>query len=1699
MRPPELTEAQMKALEWPFTIRTAADGRIEYGPELRRYYHDITKTLRGQPTRARFRNSHLHLFARLSPFLADSLAQLLCIGLATRMVPELARPLLLVQIAKPDGGLRPLSVLHDFYATMAAAVQKAMNHAIDKSGILPAYLRAYRPGLGTPQAAAVLAACVEDARRRLATLFIHLDDFAKFYDSVAPWAAQVSLGAAGFPLQGFREFAAESVFRRVMYILTSVGITGPTPRASGLMQGCANACGQVNPVVLPLHLLWRLADPANQSIGPLGAYRLPALRGIFSLAGRVWGQLRGYPHLRGRRQWSARAGAIRSESYCDDNVRFQQRLVRVVQSVVYFGYFSAVLGIGRRDDKAFVLAINAQHERQCPDCAATPLAPAAEPCDCCRRARAFLDRHCEATRACIRSLSHDRDLGAAITMKIQITDKPQAIKYLGLHVHSTDPEPLHGVKKATATGISLAETINRATTLAQFAWAYAMCCATKLLYLALPGRTGRKEAIALDINAISRARKLARMPKGDPPHPLVLPADDRSGGYGFQSAEKSRTKELAGSLEAQLNGSDETAQRVGIASIYSAQRYQLRVWLALKRNRGRTRCPEKRRTAIEPDNHTAMAIADLARKSIHLRHQDDELIGRMLDALEASDPRIQPYGSKAAAPDYLMPQGSPRRLRYAACSLAEAAIRHCLEKAHRRRPDLPPYSLHMHRHLLKWAPWGCLEYYERGFASRARAAFADAAAKARSDTNTCHSRYQLDLSDLAAVIKPEASPVARARIFRKHITDFTKYSLAPAWPTASYPAVSGAAPPYPHHHITHKVPPRTVAECLARTPWRRFTATDGGADGQCIASAAVEVLAQAPVTGNPDPPGLSAPWMHLHATPGRVTAARLPLRYGLRAADNQLAEGAALLDALGDAPPEIGHTVITDSKSWFDLFERANSDRTSVKWLLRAAWRTTASGLVDAISAGEAAGKRADTGVTGPEPGADLSPRPWLPPYPTTNEPNSPTASETEYDSDASDPPSDPDLDPESETEDNASNDSDGAPSAASDPDSDPDYVGGPPLPTARDARTKSRRLRAKRAPPPCNGPPCNGHHGCRCDRVETLHALPVPPPPPANLPSWANGAGAEYWGSHWFRCTTATWASVRDRIRTENVRWLVLVRTLAGMIDGPDLRQPPLVGGTQATAIQDGTADGGPRRHTWLSNNIALRVLLKVHSHQLREQNEARRAGRPPKAHDPGLFAVGANDIVDLAVTTVGKQAPLPEDVYWLPRGALAFHFTVGGRMWDGDGRKLVELIHNEGVTRAWATKDQRGTYARALLAPSADHAEGAAPTGPPRNVSILWDHRHLRYGTASCHTRAFYLNPAYQWQATTNRALAMALGPRSEAYKAAHAQMRLERAQADADLAETADLAAELRRLRAAHTRSHVPTGTLVSVARKWLLPASTINDHADACLDTDVAGLYSPGVVVGPAHPVSEDGPSLGQECVMVAFLRNQQVLACETRRLYQPRPEDPADPAHEDTRTATLLCGICLSHRYHGDQHHMHCVCSGDPALVHDRRAIRTFLQRELAKADRLSGGYLSRHTRRWATQLDAAVNRTRTQNLLGDRTADALHELDRFRDNYPWLVRLQLWCAPADAILGIARSGDEEATDLYYRACFDAALIEVLRQTEQRVLRKCVAQGRPEPRPAHLRRALAAVATHLRSTRCSVWRRTSMRAASKQAR
>ena len=48
-------------------------------------------------------------------------------------------------------------------------------------------MKAYRKGFGTPQAVTTVFGTMGDARRLRKAWFGHMDDFAKFYDAVAPW------------------------------------------------------------------------------------------------------------------------------------------------------------------------------------------------------------------------------------------------------------------------------------------------------------------------------------------------------------------------------------------------------------------------------------------------------------------------------------------------------------------------------------------------------------------------------------------------------------------------------------------------------------------------------------------------------------------------------------------------------------------------------------------------------------------------------------------------------------------------------------------------------------------------------------------------------------------------------------------------------------------------------------------------------------------------------------------------------------------------------------------------------------------------------------------------------------------------------------------------------------------------------------------------------------------------------------------------------------------------------------------------------------------------------------------------------------------------------------------------------------------------------------------------------------------------
>ena len=170
--PRRLSASQQQQVAWPFQVRVVQhqqDGRlvedIEYCPRLRSELAKLYQAMLGRPTRARFRNFHMHVFARLSTTLCDLALEAVALGLVLRFVAESARGLLLVRIPKSDGGLRPLSVLHDLYCCTTAIAAQALNTATELARLLPAFMKAYRQGFGTPQAVTTVFGTMGDARR----------------------------------------------------------------------------------------------------------------------------------------------------------------------------------------------------------------------------------------------------------------------------------------------------------------------------------------------------------------------------------------------------------------------------------------------------------------------------------------------------------------------------------------------------------------------------------------------------------------------------------------------------------------------------------------------------------------------------------------------------------------------------------------------------------------------------------------------------------------------------------------------------------------------------------------------------------------------------------------------------------------------------------------------------------------------------------------------------------------------------------------------------------------------------------------------------------------------------------------------------------------------------------------------------------------------------------------------------------------------------------------------------------------------------------------------------------------------------------------------------------------------------------------------------------------------------------------------
>jgi len=258
----------LAGMQWPFKFTQDEHGQPLFShPEV---LEDLRVSLRGTPAAARYGGFHMHVLARAHcpdhiqthdkdpppNWAMDVFVDLVAVALAYRTLPDAARVITRIPIAKPDGGERPISITHAVYSIISGIVAKVMTAAAETSGALPDSVQSYRPGRGTWKCLYPHRAAMERAANGADPLYILSDDWEKFYDSVPLDVIILCLRAGGCPVDGYAEWAAEVMHERPIQVATSEGLTKEVMHDCGFLQGSAFSCVAVNFVVAMLHRLW---------------------------------------------------------------------------------------------------------------------------------------------------------------------------------------------------------------------------------------------------------------------------------------------------------------------------------------------------------------------------------------------------------------------------------------------------------------------------------------------------------------------------------------------------------------------------------------------------------------------------------------------------------------------------------------------------------------------------------------------------------------------------------------------------------------------------------------------------------------------------------------------------------------------------------------------------------------------------------------------------------------------------------------------------------------------------------------------------------------------------------------------------------------------------------------------------------------------------------------------------------------------------------------------------------------------------------------------------------------------------------------------------------------------------------------------------------------------------------------------------
>jgi hypothetical protein len=191
--------------------------------------------------------------------------RLIELTLIHRILPAREKHTTIIPIPKPQSknDRRPISLMDTMEAYIAVLVAKTLAAGFESTSTLHPHICAYRKDHSVEDLTIIHTAILEDTHQHRHTLMGHLsDDEEKFFDRITPELIFTALHKRGCPEVGYVEWAAETIHKVAVTIITWQGHTNAKFKC-GIKQGSATSCPYANAVVALKAEAWRILPPQN--------------------------------------------------------------------------------------------------------------------------------------------------------------------------------------------------------------------------------------------------------------------------------------------------------------------------------------------------------------------------------------------------------------------------------------------------------------------------------------------------------------------------------------------------------------------------------------------------------------------------------------------------------------------------------------------------------------------------------------------------------------------------------------------------------------------------------------------------------------------------------------------------------------------------------------------------------------------------------------------------------------------------------------------------------------------------------------------------------------------------------------------------------------------------------------------------------------------------------------------------------------------------------------------------------------------------------------------------------------------------------------------------------------------------------------------------------------------------------------------